>query len=187
MRRKQKACLLIGLVLLVLTACSYTKFISEEPTDYTLTVTEGYGKLKTLYLTAEHPDVQLVIPLVEEFLAIDQTQDYNNPTWEKLAPLAQENLITERQGRETDTLIEHTIIKRLHDCQVKRIVFMDRQVDRATVTAELNVAYTSVGERYAGWYNIKLDELTPMEATLDLKKMEGKWFVRSSRYSYLNP
>lgn len=187
MRRGQKICLLIVLVPLTLIACSGNKFISQERTDYTLAVSDGIGKLKVLYLTAEHPDVKLVIPLVKAFLDIDQTQDYHNPNWEKATSLARETLITSRYDREMDTLVEHKIIKRLHDCHVQRIVFMGKNIDKATVTVELNVVYSSLGERYAGWYNIEPNELTPIEATLDLWKEEGKWLISSTRYSYLTP
>lgn len=187
MRKRREAWLLVGLVLLLLTACSDKKFISKEQTDYTLAVSDGVGKQKILYLTAEHPDVKLVIPLVEAFLDIDQTQDYNNPNWDALTTLADAKLITARFDKEIDTLVEHSITKRLHDSHVKRIVFMGKEVDRATVTAELNVVYTSVGERYSGWYDIKLDEPTPIEATLDLHKQDGQWLVKSTSYTHLAP
>lgn len=187
MRKRQEAWLLIVLMLLLLTACSGQKYISNEPTDYTLAVSEGFGKQKILYLTAEHPDVKLVIPLVEQFLAVDQTQDHKDPNWDALAPLADAKLVTTRYEREVDTLVEHAIAKRLQDSQVKRIVFLGKKLDRATVTAELNVVYNSVGGRYAGWCNIQLNEPTPMEATIELFKQEDKWLVRSAQYSHLAP
>lgn len=186
MRKRRGTWFLLGLVLLLLTACSQ-KFISKEPTDYTLAVSDGVGKQKILYLTAEHPDVKLVIPLVEAFLDIDQTQDYNKPNWEALTTLADAKLITARYDKEIDTLVEHSITKRLHDSHVKRIVFMGKEVDKATVTVELNVVYTNLGERYAGWYNIKLDEPTTIEATLDLHKQDGQWLVKSTSYTHLAP
>lgn len=185
MWRGRKVCLLVALLLLSLTACSNQKFISKDPTDYTLGTGDGTGRTKTSYLTAEHPDVQLVIPLVEQFLGIDQTQDYNKLNWDELVPLAEDRLITERHDKESKTLIEHTIIKHLHDCQVQRIVFLGKDIDKATVTVELSVVYTNVGERYAAWHDIKLNEPSPIEAQLDLRKKEGKWLVCTTSYTHL--
>lgn len=186
MTRKWKSCLLLGLVVL-LTACSSQQFISEEPTAYTHSQTAGVGKMKTVYLSAEHPDVKQVIPIVEEFLKVDQTQDYHNPDWEKAVLIATEKLIVSHHDREIDDLIEHTIIKELQDCHVQRIVFMGKDIDIASVTATVNVLFESAGTVYANRHSIRLGEPAPLEATINLKKYEDVWLVDSTSYTYLTP
>lgn len=184
MRRKQ-LCLLLGLILiLLLTACSQQSFISQEPTNYIRADRGVPGRQKIYYLLPEHPDVQLLLPLIEQFLSIDQTQDYRNPDWIRANSLATAELIASRYERESNALTEHEIIKQVQDLQVQRIVFMG---DTADVTAEVKVVFTNVSAKYAGWYNITPAVTTTLEATVDLRKIDEIWLVNSARYSYLAP
>lgn len=184
MRRKRLYSLL-GLMLLLFTACSSQEFVSSEPTDYTRAVHAGSKGYKIYYLTAEHPDVQAILPLAEDFLSIDQTQDYRNPDWGAATPLATASLLAARQERESGFLKEHEIIKHLAGFQGIKIILLGD--NSATVMAELEVVFTSLSARYAGWYNLELNQPSPVLATLNLRRTDDLWQISSARYSYLAP
>lgn len=175
--RKNNALGLLAILLLALflTACSDT---DTEPTDYLI----SSGEHKISYLTDDHPDVKEVTELVAQFLAIDQTQDYNSPNFNELWGIADKRLLDDRKSRGVEELTKNLISKQLNDFKIKNILFTGSKLkpSMAIVTAEINVVYMSVATEYAKKHGITLNEPTTLSANITL-------FFRDNVASVPNP
>ena len=175
--RKNTALGLLAILLLALflTACSDK---DTEPTDYLI----SSGEHKISYLTDDHPDVKQVTELVAQFLAIDQTQDYNSPNYSELWGIADKRLLDDRKSRGVEELTKDLISKQLSDFKIKNILFTGSKLkpSMAIVTAEINVVYTSVATEYAKKHGITLNEPIALSASITL-------FFRDKVASVPNP
>ena len=192
--------LAILLLAVLLTACTDTDPTSTEPTDYLI----SSGEHKISYLTDDHPDVKEVTELVAQFLAIDQTQDYNSPDYSELWGLVDQRLLDNRKSRGTDELKEHSISKQLKDFKIKNILITGSRLkpSMAIVTTEISVVYTSVATEYAEKNAITLNEPNTLSVSITLFFKDNVsslpnplrpqvdpygWSISSADYQHVSP
>lgn len=156
----------ILLLALLLTACSTTDPTSTEPTDYLI----SSGEHTVSYLTDDHPDVKQVTEIVAQFLEVDQTQDYEEPTYNQLWGLVSQSLLDQYKDWETDKLKEYSIRKQLQDYKIDNIIFTGKRHNpsRAIVTVTFNVIYTDATTDYIEQNGITLNEPIERSASIDL-------------------
>lgn len=177
--------LAILLLAVLLTACTDTDPTGTEPTDYLI----SSGEHKVSYLTDDHPDVKEVSELVAQFLEIDQTQNYMEPTYNQLWGLVGQNLLERYKDWETDELKEYFISKQLLDYKIDNIIFTGNRFkpSRAIVTVSFSVVYTSITTDYAERNGITLNEPIKRSASIDLDNGEVVRVISDPLRPQLNP
>lgn len=185
--RRDNALGLLAILLLavLLTACTQTDPTSTEPTDYLI----SSGEHKVSYLTDDHPDVKEVTELVAQFLAIDQAQNYVEPTYNQLWGLVSQNLLERYKDWETGTLKEYSICKQLLDYKIDNIIFTGNRLrpSRAIVTVSFRVIYTNATTDYAERNGITLNKPIERSASIDLVNGETVRVIPDPLRPQLNP
>lgn len=167
----------------ILAGCSSQRYTSKERTNYVVSDYVG-SKFTETFLTADHPDVQNILALVDQFLQIDMTQDYRSLDYLSLDIFSAPS-VRQRREQMQATYVTNALVHQYKGNEVRRILFYLNKgvIYKAVVTADVIVVYTSGGANYLGMKNLKLNEDSKLSVEISLDKTDDGWRVGNTIYS----